>query len=198
MAVLYSGSGTTSTVEPMAQVPPFPTPPVDIGRIESLTQQFAAPYTRRSRMALREALMRSQQIENPATRAFYARQALEGFGGGLEEAIAGSRRAALSTYQMEYQPETHAAEAVWAEKRARERIEWEEQMRRRREGLGEESAPRRLPTTYMRNVPSLWTGESGYTGYKAPAGGYLSNYLPPSAPPVSEEFGVSPLSSIPL
>lgn len=102
-------------------VSPWTPPPVDYGRIDQLTQELSAPSTRRLRSGLRESFQSAQGQENPAVQAMLMRRSLEGYGTGIEQAIAGGRSGALSAYQQEYAPLVDASRLTWAENALRER-----------------------------------------------------------------------------
>lgn len=83
-----STSGTASTSSGMSAD--------DTALIKSLTQQFAAPGVRRLRQALQTAT--GGYYENPNVKAMTLRQALEGYGSGLESVMAGAGQTALGTW----------------------------------------------------------------------------------------------------
>lgn len=130
----YGGSASLSGIKSKLQqsiekveIPPverFVPPAVDTGRIERITQQFASPYISKNRRALTNALVLAQQAESPTERALLTREALGGFGGGVDEALARSRASAMSAYAPEYESMVEADRLSWSERMMRERYKY--------------------------------------------------------------------------
>lgn len=82
-------------------------PPYDTNRVESLAQRFAAPGIRQ----LRSAMQDTQQgyYENPNVKRMTLRDALSGYGQGLESTMAGALRSGADIYNQEYAPKVAGA-----------------------------------------------------------------------------------------
>lgn len=177
------GSGTynrTSTTQvspssvPTLPVAPYTPPVYDYGRLESLSQQFAAPAIGRLRRGVREATMAGQYEENPAIRAMMARRTLEGYGSGIGDTLASARGTAANTYGQEYGNQNQAAYATWLEQMARERgqISTASQMTEQEQRVGMSSGVARRPTTTFLNIPTpSMGGGASSSGGVSPGGG---------------------------
>lgn len=101
------GQVTTSEWEfpdferPELDLPDFEAPKYDRRRVRQLAQQQAAPQVRKLRNTVQQAM--GQGFENPNVRAMTLRQALEGYGLGLEGALAGAHSRAAAEYKTEYE-----------------------------------------------------------------------------------------------
>ena len=129
--------GTTSKW-PMLEIPTFqagkipaaPSPssyfaPLpDTGRIQFLTQQAAAPGARKLRMGLLGALQASKRAENPNVQALLGRQAVAGYGEGLESVMGGARREGMGMYAPEYAAMTEQEKANWLAANEKERSDY--------------------------------------------------------------------------
>lgn len=91
---VYAGAAPT-----MGALPTLTMPKVDKRRIRALTQEISAPAVRK----LREGLQSSMNIssDNPNVRRMTLREALQGYGTGLESAMAGSGGQARAEHQQE-------------------------------------------------------------------------------------------------
>lgn len=80
--------------------PTYTAPKYDTGRIESLAQRTAAPGIRN----LRSQVQATQQgyYENPNVKAQTLRDALAGYGQGLESVMAGALATSTNMYNQEY------------------------------------------------------------------------------------------------
>jgi hypothetical protein len=118
-----SGSGnrrTTSRVipnGPAPELPDLPTlemPKVDKRKIRALTQEISAPAVRK----LREGLQGAMQVksDNPNVRRMTLREALQGYGTGLESAMQGAGGQARQEHQQELNILAKEAEANWKAK----------------------------------------------------------------------------------
>ncbi len=97
----WPGAGGAAPVAPiMPTMPKFEMPTWDEGEISSLQQQLAAPTLRKLRQQIREA--QGKYYDNPNVKRMTLRDALAGYGLGVEEAMAGSRGQATSEYQQKY------------------------------------------------------------------------------------------------
>ena len=77
------------------------------GRVEELTQQIAAPGVRGLRTQVQRAIGR--RYVNPQVARMTLREALAGYGAGLESVMGGARRGALGQYETEYAPKAEKA-----------------------------------------------------------------------------------------
>ncbi len=87
----------------MGPMPEFKLPVRDESRISSLTQKAAGPGLRELRKAMREA--QGRYYENPNVRRMTLRDAMAGYGMGIEKVMAGARREAQAEYEAEFQPQ---------------------------------------------------------------------------------------------
>ena len=102
----YGPSGPTGqfmTAPPMGPMPEFKLPIRDEARIGSLTQKAAGPGMREMRKGLREAQRR--YYENPNVRRMTLRDAMAGYGMGIEKVMQGARREAQAEYEAEFAPQ---------------------------------------------------------------------------------------------
>jgi len=90
----YSGSAPT-----MGNLPTLTMPKVDKRRIRALQQEAAAPAVRKLREGLQGAMNIS--TDNPNVRRMTLREALQGYGTGLEGAMAGAGSQARAEHQQE-------------------------------------------------------------------------------------------------
>jgi len=105
-------SGITSKVEPVnvperGAMPEFAAPGYDDREVRKLTQKHAAPGTRKLREAVQIAM--SRDYDNPNVKRLHLRDALSGYGSGLESVMAGAGRAATAEYGERYGIEHDAA-----------------------------------------------------------------------------------------
>ena len=89
-------------------VPPGTTPRLDIPvydqeKVEALAQRTAAPSIRKLRNEVQQ--VQGGVYDNPNVKAMTLRQALEGYGSGLESVVGGSLGTAAGMYGQEYQPQ---------------------------------------------------------------------------------------------
>lgn len=114
-----TGVGTvgTTTWEPtgerpeLPELPAFEAPEYEEAEVRRLTQEIAAPRVRQLRETTRRALART--YENPNIRRMTVREALAGYGTGLEGVLAGARRGAIAEYGQRYGREFTAAQLNW-------------------------------------------------------------------------------------
>ena len=88
------------TAPTMGAMPTFNLPVRDEARIGSLTQKAAGPGLRELRKGMREA--QGRYYENPNVRRMTLRDAMAGYGMGLEKVMGGARREARAEYEGEY------------------------------------------------------------------------------------------------
>lgn len=185
------------------QIPAAPTPSPyfasspDLGRIQFLTQQAAAPAARKLRMGLLGALQAGRRAENPNVQALLGRQAVAGYGEGLESVMGGARREGMGLYAPEYAASTEEGKANWLAAREKERSDYlaaleqykakepmgmtkpsrylgEERMGTSNFGLGGGGDSDRI---YRANTASMLGSGGGIMGYNKPS---LSDYLTPA------------------
>jgi len=103
-----TGRTTTTTIIPpsgpkptFGEVPKFEAPKWDEKRVRRLTQSKAAPGVRRLRKSVQQ--IASKYYENPNVRAMTLREALGGYGQGLQSVMAGAESAANAEEQRKYQ-----------------------------------------------------------------------------------------------
>lgn len=104
----------TVPTQPMPTVPTvgeFKAPQWDEKEIRRLTQKLAAPKLRQLRRQIQRA--QARQYENPNVRAMTLREALEGYGLGVEGAMAGARAQAGAEYGQRYGREFQAAQLTY-------------------------------------------------------------------------------------
>lgn len=107
------GKKTTVTWEPPEMdvpgldLPDFDAPEYDRRRVRQLTQEQAAPQIRKLRDTVQQAMASS--YENPNVRAMTLRDALAGYGLGLEGALSGAQDRAMKEYATEYEGEYEEA-----------------------------------------------------------------------------------------
>ena len=98
------------TVE-MGEIPEFVAPEWDERAISALTQKRSAPGLRRLRTAVQESMARN--FDNPNVRRMTLRDALEGYGTGIEGVLSGAGQAATAEYAQKYANEYKAAGMNW-------------------------------------------------------------------------------------
>ena len=110
-------STTTQRLRFTEDAPDLPTlpklemPKVDKRKIRALTQQIAAPNIRK----LNESVLTAMNIhtDNPNVRRMTLREALQGYGSGLESTMAGAGGQARSEHQQELNLASAEAQANW-------------------------------------------------------------------------------------
>jgi len=90
---------------------PFVAPPRDEGRINELTQQKSAAGLRAMRSMIQRAM--GQGYRNPNVKRMTLREALAGYGQGIESVMTGAQSAAGSEYGKEYETEYGTAGKNW-------------------------------------------------------------------------------------
>jgi hypothetical protein len=84
----------------MGDMPTFTAPEYDEGAIAKKTQKYAAPGIRGLRTAMQETT--AQRYDNPNVKRMTLRDALLGYGQGLESVMAGAGKTASAEYAQEY------------------------------------------------------------------------------------------------
>lgn len=105
-----TGTGGYSTgLIPPSTVAPLTIPVYDQGKVESLAQQVGAPGIK----LLRDQVQKAQGAtsDNPNVKALTLRQALQGYGSGLESVMGGALTAGAQMYGQEYNPQVAGATA---------------------------------------------------------------------------------------
>lgn len=117
IAEIPTGYATTTEWTPpgdeptMADIPEFEAPEYDEAEISRLTQKRAAPGVRRLRGAVQMAM--GGVYESPQIRRMTLRQALAGYGMGLESVMGGAGREAAGEYERRYGKEFAAERMEW-------------------------------------------------------------------------------------
>ena len=112
-----TGATTTSRWEAggaaptLAPYPKFAAPEWSEEEIKKLTQKRGAAGVRRLRQAVQRVI--GQPYENPAVRSMTLRQALAGYGTGLESVMGGASREAVGEYGAKYGREYQTAQTQW-------------------------------------------------------------------------------------
>lgn len=83
----------------MPDLPTFKAPEVNKRAIRAMTQKLAAPGVRTLRQTMQQAM--GKNYENPNVRKMTLREALQGYGTGLEKVMSGAGREARSEHQQE-------------------------------------------------------------------------------------------------
>lgn len=113
----YNASGPTGqfmTPPTMGPMPEFNLPVWDEGKIGSLAQKAAGPGLREMKKGLREA--QGRYYENPNVRRMTLRDAMAGYGMGIEKVMAGARREAQAEYAQEFAPQMTKAQMEYQAK----------------------------------------------------------------------------------
>jgi len=84
----------------MGAMPTFAAPTYDEGKVSSLTQKHAAAGTRKLRSAVQEAM--TKRSDNPNLNRMNLRDALAGYGEGLEDVMSGAAKTATAEYAQQY------------------------------------------------------------------------------------------------
>lgn len=85
------------------EYPSYTVPERKPERVEELTQQLAAPGVKGLRSQVQRAI--GKRYVNPQVARMTLREALAGYGQGLESVMGGARRGALTQYEQEYAPQ---------------------------------------------------------------------------------------------
>jgi len=104
-------TGGFMTPPSMGSMPEFKLPIWDESKIESKAQRAAGPGMRELRKGMREA--QGRYYENPNVRRMTLRDAMAGYGMGLEKVLGGARREAAAEYAAEYAPKMAKATAEY-------------------------------------------------------------------------------------
>jgi len=99
------------TMPEMGEMPEFVAPEYDEAKIAKMAQQNAAPGVRNLRTAIQAVT--SRRSDNPNVDRMTLRDALAGYGQGLEEVMSGARQSASAEYAQKYAMEYRAAGMNW-------------------------------------------------------------------------------------
>jgi len=111
---VYGAGGPTGglmTAPVMGPMPEFKLPTWDESKISAKTQRAAGPGLRELRKGMQEA--QGRYYENPNVRRMTLRDAMAGYGMGLEKVMGGARQQATSEYAAEYGPQVAKAQAEY-------------------------------------------------------------------------------------
>jgi len=92
-------------------IPEYEIPERDERRLNFLTRQAAAPHVRSLRSQVQRAMAGS--FENPNVKRITLRDALAGYGEGLENVMGGAAETAERQYAGEYAPMLEKSKAMW-------------------------------------------------------------------------------------
>jgi len=84
----------------MGEMPIFAAPEYDEAEVSKRTQKYAAPGVRKLRGAVQESMTR--RSENPNINRMTLRDALAGYGEGLESVMSGASKTATAEYAQQY------------------------------------------------------------------------------------------------
>ena len=124
-----TGSTTVTSWAPSGEKPspytvvPFEAPEWDEEEISRLTRKRAAPGVRRLRSAVQMAMTRP--YESPQIRRMTLREALAGFGMGLESVMGAAGREAVGEYGAEYGREWQAGAMNWQALQQQRMADWQ-------------------------------------------------------------------------
>ena len=99
------------TAPVMGPMPEFKLPTWDESKISAKAQRAAGPGLRELRKGIQEA--QGRYYENPNVRRMTLRDAMAGYGMGLEKVMGGARQQATSEYAAEYGPQVAKAQAEY-------------------------------------------------------------------------------------
>jgi len=99
------------TMPEMGEMPEFVAPEYDERQIAKMAQQNAAPGVRNLRTAIQAVT--SRRGDNPNVDKMTLRDALAGYGQGLEEVMSGARQTASAEYAQKYAMEYKTAGMNW-------------------------------------------------------------------------------------
>ncbi|HUV71673.1 MAG TPA: hypothetical protein VMW25_01555 [Clostridia bacterium] len=94
------GGGYGGNAPTMGEAPTLNLPEYDEDKVSELTQKRAAPGVRRLRETTQQAM--GETYENPNVKRMTVREALSGYGSGLENVMAGAGSAATQEYGQQY------------------------------------------------------------------------------------------------
>ena len=118
------GDGAAPT---MGEAPVLETPEYDEDKVSRLTQKRAAPGVRRLRETTQQAM--SATYDNPNVKRMTVRDALAGYGTGLENVMSGAGTTARAEYGQEYAADVAGAMATFRGQLDRRSQEFDTQSR---------------------------------------------------------------------
>ncbi len=107
------------------QYPSYTVPEREPERVEELTQQLAAPGIKGLRSQVQRAI--GKRYVNPQVARMTLREALAGYGQGLESVMGGARRGALTQYEQEYAPQLEKSRLEYQAEASRAQQEYQTQ-----------------------------------------------------------------------
>ncbi|OEU68517.1 MAG: hypothetical protein BBJ57_07505 [Desulfobacterales bacterium PC51MH44] len=102
----FGGAGSGGGPGGMGEAPTLNMPEYDDREVSKLAQKKAAPGVRKLRTVTQQAL--SSTHENPNVQKMTVRDALAGYGTGLENVMAGAERSAANQYGQQYSASVNA------------------------------------------------------------------------------------------
>lgn len=144
---------TLPTFEPL-EYPKYEPPTRDLERVKKLTQEAAAPQLRGLRTEVQRAM--GKRYANPNVARMTLREALAGYGQGLESVMAGARAAGRSAYETEYAPLAEKARVEYQTGVSKAQQEWEAQRAARMTEY--ESAIKEYLASPVRTIPKIQYG----------------------------------------
>jgi len=121
------GYGAGGGAPTLGEAPVYEKPEYDEDKVSSLTQKRAAPGVRRLRETTQQAM--SATYDNPNVKRMTVRDALSGYGTGLENVMAGAGTTARAEYGQQYAADVNAAMAKYRGDLARQSQEYDIQSR---------------------------------------------------------------------
>ena len=121
------GYGAPGAAPTMGEAPVWQKPEYDEGKVSALTQKRAAPGVRRLRETTQQAM--SATYDNPNVKKMTVRDALAGYGTGLESVMAGAGTTARAEYGQEYAADVAGSMATFQGQLTRRAQEFDVQSR---------------------------------------------------------------------
>ena len=106
-----SFGGSEGSAPAMGDAPVYEKPEYDEDKVSTLTQKRAAPGVRRLRETTQQAM--GATYDNPNVKRMTVRDALAGYGTGLENVMAGAGTTARAEYGQQYAADVNAAMAKY-------------------------------------------------------------------------------------
>lgn len=119
----YGGGGMGGEAPTMGEAPVYEKPEYDEAKVSSLTQKRAAPGVRRLRETTQQAM--GATYDNPNVKRMTVRDALAGYGSGLENVMAGAGSTARAEYGQQYAADVNASMAKYQGALQRQRDQYQ-------------------------------------------------------------------------
>jgi len=145
----------TMAMPEMTDVPSLVLPKIDKRRIAALQQTHAAPGIRMAREALQANM--NEASDNPNVRRLTLREALQGYGAGIENVMSGAARTAQAEHGQEVELAGQEAMANWKMKQERAMADYNAKMQaylRTMETVQTDSPNEAAANTIWRRDPS--------------------------------------------